>query len=188
MCVFMYMYVCVCTMYVCRNVCLCVCVWEREGRLGRCLYSRFRVHRCHFTNFLIPVIFISILLDNFRKKKELISRTLSACSVFQSLKALYAKTHSKTALYFRSIFLNKKFCTAVTMGGNDNISLTLYSLTVGLRNYQVLQQNSALCPHVVFTCSVWYLAKTEFVDLYRIQRFVFLKAEHVLSSRQGLAT
>ena len=35
-------------------------------------------HRCHFTNFLIPVIFISILLVNFKKGTELISKTLSA--------------------------------------------------------------------------------------------------------------
>jgi len=35
-------------------------------------------HRRHFTDFLIPVIFISRLLVNFKKGDELISKILSA--------------------------------------------------------------------------------------------------------------
>ena len=96
-CVYKCVYICVSIyviMYICIVClwCVCVCVRERERErerekgLGRCLYSRLLL-TCHFTNFLIPVIFTSILLVNFKNGEELISKTLIAWTIFQLLEA-----------------------------------------------------------------------------------------------------
>ena len=57
--------------------------------------------------------------------------------------------HSRTAVYFRLIFLNKKFCTAVMMGAIDNLPITLWSLTVGLRT-AILNNKTLRCVHRLY--------------------------------------